>query len=263
MRFMSRLLIVLCVSGLFHKSGGQGNPAPTVDRIGFPANYRSTFTKVLTVDRPDNGQIRAIWVNPVAASTQWWESYPYGSVVLFESWTSKRDSSGNLLLDEDGRLVPDTLGTLFVKRKEPGFGEDYRQNRNGEWEYIAYRPDGSVQTAPQNTVACAVCHLQAGPPADWTFRRRSFKSDGGGVIPQATMSQYSFVPRDLTVKKGTVVTWQNNDEIEHDISIPSLAIRSGILQNGGTYSKTLEQAGEFEIRCNIHAGMRARIKVTD
>jgi len=70
----------------------QAPPAPTVDRVGFPANYQTTFTKLLTFDRPDNGQIRVIWANPVAAATPFWEPYPYGSVLLFESWTSKRDA---------------------------------------------------------------------------------------------------------------------------------------------------------------------------
>jgi plastocyanin len=234
-----------------------------VDRIGFPANYETTFTKVLTVDRPDNGQIRAIWVNQAAARTQWWEPYQYGSVILFESWTSRRDAGNNLMLDENGRLIPNALTTIFVKRKEPGFGADYGPNRNGEWEYVAYRPDGSVQTAPQNTGACAVCHLQAGPPADWTFRRKAFHGAGSGVMPQATMSQYSFVPRELTVRKGTVVTWHNNDEIEHDLLIAGLGVHSGIMQAGTTHSAKLDTAGEFEVRCTIHAGMRARVKVVE
>src|SRR5262249_3363358 len=112
-------------------------PAPTVDRVGFPTGYQSTFTKLLTVDRPDNGQIRVIWANSTAAAANWWEKFPYGSVVLFESWTSKRDANGNLLFDDNGRLIPDTLGTIFVKRKEMGFGADYTTTRNGEWEYVA------------------------------------------------------------------------------------------------------------------------------
>jgi plastocyanin len=260
-------VMLLLAGGIWNRAAGQAIPAPATDRVGFPANYRTTFTKVLTVDRSDNGQIRAIWANPVAAQTPWWEPYPYGSVILFESWTSKRDASGALMLDENGRLIPDVLGTLFVKRKQPGFGEAYAQNRNGEWEFVAYRPDGTVQTTPQNTGACAVCHLQAGPPNDWTFRRRQFNlsgsGNGGGVTPQAGMVQYSFVPRDLTVRKGTVVTWQNNDEIEHNLVIADLGIRSGLMQAGNTHSEKLDLPGEFEIRCTIHAGMRARIRVTE
>ncbi|MGH9632306.1 MAG: cytochrome P460 family protein [Bryobacteraceae bacterium] len=263
MRTGARVVVTILFSGLLYRGGGQTNPAPTADRVGFPGNYQTTFTKLLTVDRPDNGQIRAIWANQVAAQTPWWEPYPYGSVILFESWTSKRDSAGSLMLDENGRLIPDALTTLFVKRKEPGFGEAYGPNRNGEWEFIAYRPDGSVQTAPQSTGNCAVCHLQAGPPNDWTFRRRQFNGAATGVAPQSALVQYSFVPRELTVRKGTLVTWQNNDEIEHDIAIADLGIRSGIMQAGNTYSQRLDQAGEFEIRCTIHSGMRARVKVME
>jgi plastocyanin len=263
MRTGSLATVVLLFSGVLHEGGGQAIPAPTTDRVGFPENYQTTFTNLLIVDRPDNGQIRAIWANQVAARTQWWEPYPFGSVILFESWTSKRDSAGNLMLDENGRLIPDTLTTLFVKRKEPGFGEAYAQNRNGDWEFIAYRPDGSVQTAPQNTGPCAICHLQVGSSNDWTFRRRQFNGGGSGIAPQAAMIQYSFVPRDLTVRKGTVVTWQNNDEIEHDLVIADLGIRSGIMQTGNTYSQRLDQAGEFEIRCTIHSGMRARVRVME
>jgi len=60
MKLLSRVLALVCVTGLLYQSGGQGNPAPTVDRVGFPANYQSTFTRMLTVDRSDNGQIRVI-----------------------------------------------------------------------------------------------------------------------------------------------------------------------------------------------------------
>jgi plastocyanin len=77
------------------------------------------------------------------------------------------------------------------------------------------------------------------------------------------MAQYSFVPRDLTVRKGAVITWQNNDEIEHDLVIADLGIRSGIMPAGNAYSNRLDQAGEFEIRCTIHSGMRARVKVVE
>src|SRR5437764_1389566 len=126
----SSFLLLFGLMGRIALLHGQALPAPTVDRVGFPANYRTTFSKLLTVDRPDNGQIRVIWGNQVAANTPWWERYPYGSVLLFESFTSKRDAANNLLLDESGRLIPDTLSTIFVKRKEVGFGVDYQGIRN-------------------------------------------------------------------------------------------------------------------------------------
>ncbi|MBI2689975.1 MAG: cytochrome P460 family protein [Acidobacteria bacterium] len=241
----------------------QPAPAPTQDRVGFPSNYTVSFRKLLTFDRPDNGQIRVIWANQAAAATPSWESYPYGSVILFESWTSKRDSSGNILLDENGRFIPDTLSTLFVKRKEFGFGEAYQNNRNGEWEYIAYRPDGTTSTAPPATGACAVCHLDAGAQNDFTFRRDLMHSGGTGAAPLATMSHYRFIPGDLTVKPGTVVTWYNDDQVQHQINSPNGAFNSNYLTPGASYSKKFVTPGEYDIRCTIHAGMRGKVIVKE
>src|SRR5262249_4769225 len=140
---------------------GQTPPAPTVDRVGFPEGYEKNFTYLYTVDRPDSGQIRVIYGNATAAAVKPGQPFDYGSVLLFESWTSKRDTGNNILLDEKGRFIKNTLGTIFVQRKEKGYGVEYQQNRNGEWEYVAYRPDKTYATTPQNSGSCAVCHLQA------------------------------------------------------------------------------------------------------
>jgi plastocyanin len=124
-----------------------------------------------------------------------------------------------------------------------------------------YRPDGSTQTAPSASGACAACHLQAGGPRDWTFRRQSFAA-ASGAAPQSALIQYSFVPRDLTVKAGTTVTWFNGDEVEHTVFGPD-GLFSGLLGYGQSYSRKFEQAGEYHIRCTIHAGMTATVKVTE
>ena len=52
-------------------------------------------------------------------------------------------------------------------------------------------------------------------------------------------------------------------EIEHDLTIRDLGIRSGIMQYGNTHSAKLDTLGDFEIRCTIHSGMRARVKVVE
>ena len=237
-------------------------PAPQTDRVGFPAGYTTTFKKLLTVDRPDNGQIRVVWGNSIAAAVPWWETkYPYGSVLLFEAWTSKRDAAGNRLLDANGRYIPDVLGTIFVKRKEPGYGAAYTTTRNGEWEYVSYRPDGSVQTSPQNSGTCSSCHIQTGPRTDWTFRRQHYDTPGGGAAPNAVMSQYAFIPDNATVKVGTTVVWRNEDEVEHQILVPDLHVNSDSLSNGGTYGAKFDKVGEFTVRCLVHSGMVAKVTV--
>jgi plastocyanin len=263
---MKRSWVFLCLALGSVSVIGQAPPAPTVDRVGFPINYQSTFVKLLQFDRVDNGQIRVIYGNALAANTPWWEPYPYGSVLLFESWSSRRDTQNNLLFDEDGRLIPNQMTTLFVQRKERGFGEAYGPNRNGEWEYMSYRPDGTAANPPATTGACAVCHLQVGPQNDYIFRRSSFSNPfnpngSSGAPPTATMSRYSFILGNLTVGKGTTVTWYNDDEVEHQIFSPTAGFHSDSMFTGNSYSFRFKEAGEHEIRCRIHPGMRARVTV--
>lgn len=252
----------------FAPAFGQTPPAPTVDRVGFPQGYQQTFTKLLQFDRSDNGQIRVIYGNALAANTRWWEPYPYGAVLLFESWGSQRDAQNNLVYDGNGRLIPTALTTLFVQRKERGFGEAYGPNRNGEWEYMSYRPDGTAANAPTTTGACAVCHVLAGPQNDYIFRRQDFANPynpngSSGASPTATISRYKFVPGDISVPKGATVTWYNDDVVEHNITSPDASFNSGSMFSGASFGFKFDTAGEYEIRCTIHAGMRAKVKVTD
>src|SRR5215467_7861772 len=137
----------------------QSLPAPTVDRVGFPAGYKDNFHFFYTFDNYQNRQIRKVYGNDAAASVSPGQvfNFPYGSIILFESYTVRQDSSGEPVLDENGRFIPVDLTTIFVMRKEKGFGEDYKEIRNGEWEYVAYRPDGSVSTPPSATGSCALC----------------------------------------------------------------------------------------------------------
>src|SRR5947208_2227176 len=136
-----------------------------------------------------------------------------------ETWASLKDSAGNPILNVRGRFQkdPNATPTLFVMRKEKGFGVDYGPNRNGEWEYVAYRPDGSYQTTPQNSFSCAVCHLQANNPKDYVFRAGLHFFGASGGAPSIVFRDYQFVPNVLHVKMGSTITLYNDDVIAHTI----------------------------------------------
>ena len=121
--------------------------------------------------------------------------------------------------------------------------------------------DGSVQTAPQASGSCAACHLQGGSIRDWTFRRQAFGTRNGGTVPHFTMSQYAFIPGNITVKKGTTVVWRNDDDIEHQPFIPDLGRVSGTMYNNAVYTLKFDQEGTFTVRCAVHAGMSATVTV--
>ena len=248
-------------------------PAPDEDRVGFPDGYQSTYQPFFVLDRPDNKQVRVIYANDKAAAGTAGD-FPYGSVLVMETYRATEDEAGNVVLDDNGRFQRDSLTGIFVMRKEPGFGAAYEMNRTGEWEYVAFRPDKTYQTTARNSAPCAVCHTDAGGSRDWVFRANLFFNSGqlSGAIPtppaglaaagRIPIQQYAFLPADLTVPAGTTVTWSNEDEAVHTVTATDNTWDSGRLPIGGTFSQTFSEAGTYDFLCSIHPAMKGTITVT-
>lgn len=78
---------------------------------------------------------------------------------------------------------------------------------------------------------------------------------GGGAAPDAvSINGMSFSPKTLTVAKGTVVKWSNNDSYSsHTVtSNDGTSFDSKTIIGGGDYSYTASTAGTFEYHCTIH-----------
>jgi hypothetical protein len=248
-------------------------PAPSTDRVGFPEGYPNRFQLLFVFDRPDNQQVRVICGNDTAASVSPGEPFPYGSILVMETWRTKKDTDGNVVKDADGHYIREALTGIFVMRKEPGFGVDYQQDRSGEWEYVAYRPDQSVLVPPPRTNACASCHLrQAGATQDYTFRMDLFFDPDQAFTPPSigpngvNLFLYTFHPATLTVDVGTTVTWINNDEAEHTVtakdgSFASETLKTKLIKPGDSFSHTFDTAGTFDYFCAIHPAMQGMVEV--
>ncbi|MGH2542617.1 MAG: cytochrome P460 family protein [Ardenticatenaceae bacterium] len=234
-----------------------------------PENYQNEFVVFYTFDRPGNNQQRVIYANEQAASLAQGEDFPYGSILVMETYSAQLDADGKPLLDESGRFMRDELRGIFVMRKEQGFGEAYEHLRTGEWEYVAFRPDGSYQTPPEGTHTCAFCHQAATRDRDWVFRLNlAFEEDRFGTSPfpapnEVLIDSMSFSPRTLTVKVGTTVTWTNHDVVPHTTTSNDGVWDSGALQPGDEFSFTFNEPGTFNYFCSMHpAQMRAAIEAT-
>ncbi len=91
---------------------------------------------------------------------------------------------------------------------------------------------------------------------------------GGGGGVQVGMQNVQFDPKDVTVKAGETITFTNNESIPHDVHKTSgpgedfSSGPSGGMDEGATFELTLDQAGEYEYVCNVHApGMAGSITV--
>ena len=81
------------------------------------------------------------------------------------------------------------------------------------------------------------------------------------------MKNIAFNPSTLTVKKGTTVTWTNDDSVNHDVTKsggpgPDFKSGSGNLGSGDTYKVTFNTPGTITYRCTIHPWMDGKIVVT-
>jgi plastocyanin len=249
-------------------------PAPTEDRVGFPEGYQENFKLLFFFDRPDSRQVRAICGNDSAAARQPGEPFAYGSVLVMETYRTLQQD-GKPVLDQNGHYIFEGQPTIFVMRKEKGFGEAYKEDRSGEWEYTAYRVDKSYQTQPINSNACAACHLrQAGESVDFVFRTSAFGDSARLTTPpaiasdQVQMFTYAFLPSTLNVKVGTTITWINNDEAEHTVTTKDKTLDSPRLKTinvkpGDSFSFKFEKAGTYDYFCSIHTAMKAKVIVAE
>lgn len=275
-RIISTCALLLCsATGLILVGQAPTLPGTSADRIGFPQNYQNTFKKLYTLDNNQNRQIRVIWANDVAQtvdSTQPW-NFPYGSVLVFEDYAPQLDDAGDPVLDANGRFIPTNLRTVFVMKKDHGFGTEYGVIRNGEWEYVSYNPDGTYATPPAGSGTCAVCHMTGSSqpltaklpamnaPNDYVFRVDQMFSGGTGALPGAVLQNYTFVPNTIHVKAGSTLTIYNDDGIVHTIAAGDGSFASGFMGTGASYTMKFDQPGTFPIRCTLHNRMRGTIVV--
>jgi uncharacterized protein (TIGR02246 family) len=162
-----------------HRDIGIANPAPSVasataDRVGLPRDYRTALKLLSVAEKPNEPSIMTTYGNDLAASitSAGQLPYPYGTVIAMEFAHGMRDGEGQLMYDGNGTPLKAEVARVDVMRRERGYGAAYGEGRAGEWEFASYRADGSTLQSPENSAACAACHLKAGAERDFVYRVR-------------------------------------------------------------------------------------------
>ena len=78
-----------------------------------------------------------------------------------------------------------------------------------------------------------------------------------------TIRDYSFLPATLTIKKGTTVTWTNDDIAKHTVTGDQGGPSSSFFGKGQSYSYTFDTPGTYPYHCEPHPYMTAAIIVTE
>jgi plastocyanin len=96
------------------------------------------------------------------------------------------------------------------------------------------------------------------------------EEDGRATNPVAenevAIKDFAFSPQTLTVKKGTTLTWTNQDTAKHTVTPdqPGDILKgSELLGQGETYRVTFTEAGTYTYFCEPHPYMKGTIEVTE
>jgi plastocyanin len=91
-------------------------------------------------------------------------------------------------------------------------------------------------------------------------------NDTNATNNQVSIANMAFSPTSLTVKKGTQVTWTNNDSVTHTVTADTPsdhAPDSGNIAPGDTFTFTFDDEGTFAYHCEPHPQMEGTITVTE
>ena len=91
----------------------------------------------------------------------------------------------------------------------------------------------------------------------------STNTGGTTTANMVVIKGFAFSPSLLTVKKGTKVTWVNNDGPAHTVTATDNGntFNSGTINPGGSYSFTFTTTGDFNYNCSIHPQMLGSVHV--
>ena len=85
-------------------------------------------------------------------------------------------------------------------------------------------------------------------------------------LKEIAINNFAFVPADVTLKKGSVVTWTNQDTQAHSVVADQLSVDvpgSLSFEQGQSYTFTFSKLGIYPYHCGIHNQMTGTVTVTD
>jgi len=242
--------------------------APGPNKLAFPADW-AKGTLYATVDRPDTKQYREFYAAPeVVAAARAGKPIPDGAAITLAAYLAQVDANGVPLKDANGRFLKGNLVAVNVQQKVKGWGDDIPASiRNGDWVYQSFTPDGKVNDKA-NLTTCYQCHLPFAKDDYLTNLAKlqgKFPSQAAAVVKSGpadvTVAGFAFGPNAIKVASGQAVTWTNNDDTPHQVTITGGNQRSEVMLKGQSATLKFDAAGNIAYICGLHPSMKGTIEV--
>ena len=166
--------------------------------------------------------------------------------------------------DAKGRFVKGDFVAYTVMEKKAGYGTEYPPElRNGDWEYAVFNAEGKLNDKA-NYKACFECH-KPHAKQDYVISLAAVRGIGTATMaapkPDVTIANFAFGPARHTATVGQPVTWVNNDDSPHQITVVSTKERSPIITKGQSAVLPFNTAGTYEYMCGLHPSMKGSVEV--
>jgi len=120
---------------------------------------------------------------------------------------------------------------------------------------LAGTPAEDVSTILRKAAAA----LPAGSQAQ--LNQQSQAKAATGETVQVAIDNFSFTPKELTVKVELTVRWTNKDDIPHTATSENNVFSSPVLDNNQSFQFTFPSTGRFAYFCKLHPKMTGVITV--
>jgi plastocyanin len=261
---MTRLLRPVALGTLVALAlAGPGTAGP--DKVQFPANWKDGV-RYLTVDRHDIKQHRELYASSQAAveAMKAGRPLPDGTVLTLVQYKAQVDATGAPVRDSGGRFVKGDFVAYTVMHKKAGFGTEYPPElRNGDWEYAVFNAEGKLNEKA-NYKACFECH-KPHEKMDYVISMAAVRGVAMSTMaapkPDVTIANFAFGPNKHSATVGQPVTWVNNDDSPHQVTVLKTKERSPIITKGQSAVLPFNTPGTYEYICGLHPQMKGTIEV--
>jgi plastocyanin len=82
-----------------------------------------------------------------------------------------------------------------------------------------------------------------------------------GTAAEIHIDNFAFTPAAITVSPGTTITWENRDDIPHNVVASDKTFRSKVMDTEQKFSFTFGTPGVYEYFCALHPHMKGKVIV--
>jgi plastocyanin len=75
------------------------------------------------------------------------------------------------------------------------------------------------------------------------------------------IDNFTFTPQNITVKAGSTVTFENDDDIPHLVAANDGSFRSAALDTKDKFAFSFTKVGDFPYFCALHPHMQGKVTV--